>query len=75
MSIQHCLLASAVGVLLIPVVVLGGLLLTPVGLLLLAVLPIAAVTALLVLVRIAPATAPTDAHPHAWVPHTGIYST
>jgi hypothetical protein len=62
-------------VLLIPVAVLGALLLTPVGLLLLAVLPIAGVAALLVLVRVAPTTAPTDAHPHARVPHRGIYST
>lgn len=74
MKVQHAFPASAVVLLLIPFGLFGMLLLTPVALLLVAVLPFIAVAALLVMLAVAPASAPDIDHPHAPVAHTGAYS-
>ena len=76
MQIRHAVSASAVGLLLTPIGLLGMVLLIPVALLLLAALPIVGVVALLALVRLAPDTNPPADHPHAPAPvsHWGAYS-
>jgi hypothetical protein len=63
-----------VGLLLIPVVLFGALLLVPVALLLLATLPVVGVAALLTLLAGAHITEPRGNHPQAPMSHAGIYS-